>query len=277
MSNYQLIALDMDDTLLNSQKIITPKTQDAIHRAFAAGKEVVLCTGRSTQELLEYFALFPEMHYAICASGAYLYDVKTQQSHLLHTFTRPLVETVFALAQSKDVFPQLYLDGSPYILEPALDHAGDYHVAQYETLFRSVSVISPDPYALCLKGAERMVKINLYHRSQEDRLDTRRRLEHLPVMLVDSEVTGLEVSPLGADKGSGLRALCQLLGLPMEQTIAVGDSYNDLPALTAAGLGVAVGNARDATKAVCGAIVADCNHDGVAQTIDRFLLGEETH
>lgn len=68
--SYQLIALDIDGTLLNTNKEITPDTEAAVHRAFAAGKEVVLSTGRSFAELAEILDTFPEMRYGICESGA---------------------------------------------------------------------------------------------------------------------------------------------------------------------------------------------------------------
>ena len=71
---YQLIALDIDGTLLNTNKEITPDTEAAVHRAFAAGKEVVLSTGRSFAELAEILDTFPEMRYGICESGALIFD-----------------------------------------------------------------------------------------------------------------------------------------------------------------------------------------------------------
>lgn len=71
---YQLIALDIDGTLLNSKKEITPDTEAMVHRAFQAGKQVVLSTGRSFAELEEILHCFPEMRYGICESGALTFD-----------------------------------------------------------------------------------------------------------------------------------------------------------------------------------------------------------
>lgn len=80
------------------------------------------------------------------------------------------------------------------------------------------------------------------------------------------------LSAPGCDKGVGLEKLCACLNLPMEQTIVVGDADNDLEALKKAGLAVAMANAGEAIKAVADVVVADCDHDGCAEAVERYLL-----
>jgi hydroxymethylpyrimidine pyrophosphatase-like HAD family hydrolase len=75
------------------------------------------------------------------------------------------------------------------------------------------------------------------------------------------------------DKGVALRLLAAELGIPMERVAAIGDSFNDLPLLRAAGFAIAMGSAPDSLKAEADAVVADVEHDGVAEAIDRFVLG----
>ena len=100
-------------------------------------------------------------------------------------------------------------------------------------------------------------------------------LSGVEVELARSETSSLEFSPAGVSKGSGLAELCHITGLPLEATIAVGDSDNDLPILERAGLAVAMGNARERVRQAAGAVVADNDHDGCAEAIRRFLLGDE--
>ena len=66
--------------------------------------------------------------------------------------------------------------------------------------------------------------------------------------------------------------MCEALGIPVEQSIAVGDQSNDLTMIRIAGLGVAMGNATEEVKAVADTVTADCDHDGVAQVIEQYLL-----
>lgn len=265
----------MDGTLLNSRKEITPRTQDAIRRAFSAGKDVVLCTGRSTAELVEYMKMFPEMRYAICSSGAYIYDIQEQQYRDRHCLDWEIVETIFQIAENKDIFPQIFMNSKPYLFRGKLDEMGKYHIEQYEESFRAWGELCENPYAFCRRQRGDIVKVNLYHTSPQDRQATRRALDGLPLVFANAELTGLELSPAGVDKGVGLQALCTRLHLPLSQVISVGDSDNDLPSLRRAGLSIAMGNARDAVKEICDVTVADCDHDGVAEAIDRYLLGGE--
>ena len=71
----------------------------------------------------------------------------------------------------------------------------------------------------------------------------------------------------------GLEKLCEYLDLPLKQTIAVGDADNDTMALKTAGLAVAMGNATGPIRELADVIVADCDHDGCAEAIDKYLLG----
>lgn len=76
----------------------------------------------------------------------------------------------------------------------------------------------------------------------------------------------------GVNKGAALRALVAILGVPMEQTLALGDDENDIPLLQAAGLGVAMGNARDEIKAVADVVTRSNGEDGWAAAIEQYIL-----
>ena len=83
-----------------------------------------------------------------------------------------------------------------------------------------------------------------------------------------------EINAIGADKGSGLQALCRCLNIPISATIAIGDSENDRPLLRDADLPLAMGNAIADVKAAAQYVMPDCDHDGVAEAIERFLLAQ---
>ena len=109
----------------------------------------------------------------------------------------------------------------------------------------------------------------------ESRTRTKERVQALalPVEMVDAESSSLELTAIGVDKGVGLTKLCEALGIPVSASIAVGDADNDLSVLRAAGLAVAMGNALDSVKAISDVTVADCDHDGCAEAIYKYLLG----
>ena len=90
--NYQLFAADMDGTVLTSEKVISPRTREALHRALAEGYEVLFATGRSYSEVKPYLKDFPEMHYLLTVSGASVVDLRAGKSICRHPFSPGTVE-----------------------------------------------------------------------------------------------------------------------------------------------------------------------------------------
>lgn len=270
---YQLIALDIDGTLLNTRKEITPDTEAMVHRAFQAGKQVVLSTGRSFAELEEILDHFPEMRYGICESGALIFDRNQPEPIAVHPIPLDVVRQAAEIARRREVLIHIFQQGRPVISRHQMDQLEDYHIPYFRPMFQRYSLQVEDALDHCLGLPKPSIeKINLYHHSTQERTVTRTLLAHLPLELVDSEQTSLELSAAQVDKGRGLRELCAHLDVPVEATIAVGDSFNDAAILQAAGLAVGMGNAAEPVRQLCDVIVADCDHDGVAEAIRRYLL-----
>ena len=89
----------------------------------------------------------------------------------------------------------------------------------------------------------------------------------------DSRWWQVNVTAPGTSKGAALRDLCALFDIPLRDTLAVGDGINDVELICAAGLGIAMGNAVEEVKQVAAAVVADNKNDGVAEALERFVLG----
>lgn len=93
--------------------------------------------------------------------------------------------------------------------------------------------------------------------------------------ITNSSPYNLEINPLGVNKAAGIKEVCGLLGIKMEEVVAVGDSLNDLAAIQQAGLGVAMGNAQETVKEEADAVTSSNNEDGIAEVIRRFILLDE--
>ena len=274
-SRYQLIALDIDGTLLNSEKEITPDTEAMVHRAFRAGKQVVLSTGRSFAELEEILQHFPEMRYGICESGALVFDRELEQPIAVHPIPLDIVCQAAEIARQRDVLIHIFQKGRPVISRHQMEQLDAYQIPYFRSMFQRYSLQVTDALDYCLAlPAPSIEKINLYHHATQERTVTQSLLSQLALELVDSEKTSLELSATQVDKGRGLRELCAHLNIPVETTIAVGDSFNDAAILRAAGLAVGMGNAAEPVRRLCDVIVRDCDHDGVAEAIRTHLLTE---
>ena len=267
----RIIALDIDGTLLNSQKQVTPDAKAAIRQAVERGVTVAFCTGRAVSELEELSALLPEIRYAVFSSGGGLYDLKEKRIISLHAIPRAQAEEIMAAARTKDLMPQLVIGERDVIQASHMENLERYHMEIYRPLYEKAMTLTPDIYAYFDACREDILKINLYHADPAERVRTREQLAHLQMEKAYSEVSSLECSAWGVNKGSGLMRLCDHLGIPREASAAVGDAENDIPTLRAAGIGIAMGNANDLVKRAADHVVADMDHGGCAEAI-RFIL-----
>ncbi len=269
---YQLIALDMDGTLLNSDLRVTPGNRAAIRRAAEAGKHVALSTGRCLSEIRDVVRDIPEIRYMICENGSCVYDRK--YDHTIHVDPVPVEEMRYILsrAEALGAVVQVFHDNQSYFSRADADFVDECGVSAYRETFRRTAVFDEKLFENYGERPFRIEKVNLYFRSPEARSRAHAELSQRPLQSVETLGYMLELVSELADKGRGLNELCRHLGVPVERTIAVGDSMNDIEILRAAGLSVAMGNACPEAKDAADIVAPDCDHDGVAWVIEKYLL-----
>ena len=273
-TRYALAALDMDGTLLSSDHELTPFTRNVLVRAADAGKVIALCTGRCLSELWDTLHRAPGVGYAIAENGGCLYDVKAGRVLRQATLPEDAVRTALTLAGEYDVCVQCFIEGQSWMQYQGEEALAHFHIADYLPVFDGGSKYDMNVIARALDHG-RLEKINLFFADPVRKEEYCGRIAGLGLTVVGSLGFGCELSPPGVDKGSGLQQLCGLLGIPIEESIGVGDGGNDLTLVSAAGLGVAMGNAEDGVKAAADVLTGDCDHDGAALAVLRYMLGED--
>ena len=268
---YRLMAIDMDGTLLNSEKKILKETIADLRTAADAGKYLVFSTGRGLAELRDYLEELPFIQYGICISGAFVYDFEKQQVIHSQTLSKDLVDTIMQRGRPEEPMVHFLTDDKAYMQQSHIDHIEDYHMEVYLDLYERVTEKCKDIYAL-YSTLDRFEKINFYHRSVASRNRTKERLSDLPVSLTYAEETSLEIVAKGVSKAYGLQKLCAFLDIDPSEAIAIGDAWNDSEILQAAGLPVAMGNAAPEIKKLCPVVVADNNHNGVGEAVRKYLM-----
>lgn len=273
MGKYKLIALDMDGTLLNSKKQITGGTKKMIRRAAEEGKIVALSTGRGLAELHEYLEQVPEVRYLDCTSGAVVYDCQEKKVIARRTISVSDMEKLMEIASQEDVMVH-FLSERSIVQKDKVEKMEEYHMGIYKTMFETKADHYEDIFKFYSDNPVPMEKCNIYHHTPEERTVTEEKIKAagLPVVMVHAEETSLEITAEGVNKAAGLLALCRHLDISPEETIVVGDADNDREVLQTAGLAIAMGNAADHIKALADVVVADCDHDGCAEAIEKYLL-----
>lgn len=276
MEQYKLIAFDMDGTLLNSQKKITDKTCEAIQKAIDAGIIVILNTGRCVAELEEYMDVLKNIQYINSTSGALVYDRKSDKDIYSSALDVDTVKAILDIVSSKNVMIDFFTRES-IVQRDKIEKMEQYRMEVYRDMFERVTVKWEDICGQYLEKPFPVAKLNIYHTSEEARNYTRQRIEELQlgVEMVNAETTSLEISAKGIDKGIGLEKLCQYLNISLSQTIVVGDADNDIGAMKKAGLAVAMGNANERIKELADVMVADNDHDGCREVIEKYIFAKD--
>lgn len=271
--DFRLVAFDMDGTLLSSRKEVLPSSRDAVDRLARAGVAVTLCTGRAPVMIKTHHRELPSVRYAVCASGAILYDLAERRVMSRRSIEAELVRRAAEVCGRYDTTLDAFAGEGFYYSACLLERAADYGMQAYVPMFDRIGMPADDAWSPFVSGGESTEKIDVFFADPADRDRARAELEGLPLVMSYSERSSLELSPAGVDKGIGLSELAGMLGIPMSATVAVGDADNDLPMLRAAGLSIAMGNANERARRAAGVVVADNDHDGCAEAARLVLAG----
>ena len=274
IDSIKLIVIDMDGTLLRTDKTVDPKTVDDIRNAVQNGIEVAYCTGRGTAEMQDVFRTLPMVRYAILTSGAVIYDCTEDRFISQNGVDHPWIEQIIETAAHYNAMPHFLTDRESIVSESDVSHMADFHMEIYHPMYEQIARKVSDMKAEGLNHDE-IAKINIYFRSVEDRREGYETLKHLPLQVTLSENTTLELTAPETNKATGLKLLAEHLRIPMSQTAAIGDNFNDIELLKAAGFSVAMGNASAEIREMCDHVTTDNDHNGVGQAI-RFIIQKQS-
>ena len=283
-TKYELIALDMDGTLLDSGQRITPRAKAAVREILAHGKQVVFATGRCRPQLEEYLECFPKMRYLICENGACVCDLKTGEDLFRRALPQQQVLHVMEAVEKEDVLAAFFIGNRSFMDRRTFLRMEEFGLESYRAVFAKSAVWVEDLFSFYRDRPLEVEKIALFfpsgnlnardglHRRAQACARVQERIHSLPVTMAVSASGNMEITGEGVNKGTGLKLLCGHLGLPLSQTAAVGDGENDRELLRLAGLAVAMENASASIRAAAAVTVPDCDHDGAAVAMERYML-----
>lgn len=245
MANYKLLALDLDGTVLTDDKKITEATRKWIRKAVDEGVTVIFSTGRGIQTagaIWDDLALDAPM---VMVNGAEIWKGPGQLWER-HFISRDDIRWLHEQAMAAEA------KFWGYSVE-SLTHKKDWTEEMFERDW---------------------LKFGMHHADLDEIQKLRELLQNREsIEITRSAPINIEISLKGISKETGVRRVCELLGITMDQVMAVGDNLNDQRLIRAAGLGVAMGNADEELKQIANVVTESNEEDGVAKAIERYLLG----
>lgn len=270
---YDLVAIDIDGTLVTSENKLASAVASSIRQAQSHGVGVTLVSGRPK---LKVAPLSQELGLTlpyISSGGAHIIDPSNNLVILRRPLERATVAEVVRLARATQAAiiaqepDNLYYEGSPEELERliATDRINSSGVGdQRVEILRVEDVLqaSPEPTKLTVCASPDLLLA----------LEKKLYLLNLPVYLTYSEPNYLEVTHLDINKGEALKLLAEYLNVPLKRILAIGDSRNDISMFLVVGTAVAMGNAHESVKAVAHLIAPSNDEDGVAWVLRELIL-----
>lgn len=273
-SDLRLVFSDMDFTYLADDKSIPADNLRLLDRLMGRGIGFVPCSGRPWMALPQELLQSPAVHYAVTSNGAAVVDVRSgrtlQQKLIGPERTLALYDRVRDLETTFDCFA----DGEALAERARFSKVADYgiHPGVYRFI-SSTRVLLDQPTEDVIRAHPHIDKLTLFFKTPADRQAIIEAVEVDPSLAwTSSDDHNLEVMDAFASKGAGLTWLCAYLGLTCAQCAAFGDSDNDLSMIEAAGLGVAMANAKEKVKAHADRVApCDNNEAGVARFLEGYL------
>ncbi len=278
MDLIKLISMDLDGTLLDTGRRIPEKNRIAIQKAEAMGIEILISTG-SPYGLMPHDELEGlNISYAITANGSAIYEYKTGRCIYEESIETDTILPILRFLLTKDMHIDMFIQGKAYCpaytrsIVDRLDVPG-----ARKTYILNKRVWLKDTLSFIKENDLSVQKITMNFYPDEtgrlvDRAEVKQRLESDAALKVVSGGWGnLEITKNGVNKGRALRKFCELRHIPIEDTVAIGDSLNDLDIIQTAGIGVAMGNAMDEVKASADRVTLSNDECGVAEMISELL------
>ena len=269
MENYEIIVLDLDGTLTNRDKVITPKTKKALMEIQERGKKIVLASGRPTDgvmPLARELKLEKYGSYILSFNGGMITNCRTGEVVFSRLLPVEANAKIIGLAEEERVTILTY-DGHTLITNDAEspyskleNKINSMEVRQIDDLKSYVTY--PVPKFLMMDDGDYLAMV-------EPRVKAAMGKNF---SIYRSEPFFLEITPLMVDKGTALMWLADSLGIRREQVMACGDGYNDITMISEAGIGVAMENAQEPAKNAADFVTLSNDDNGVAAAIKKFAL-----
>lgn len=271
----RMVALDLDATTLDSAGFLPAENKKVLEAAIAAGVNVVVASGRCYNALPSEVTGIKGVQYAISSNGAQVRDLRNGEVLYSNCMTPEAVARLHDIVSENGYDIEVFVDGTAYMERKAWEDVRD-GVITFRRRNYIMKTRNPVDGILdfMMEHDDKIENVNIFFGDLSIKPAIRETL--VPMEEVSTVTTSFdtnwEVGGLTTSKADGLRFLCEKLSVRKEEMMAFGDSPNDIPMIRSAGIGVAVGNAKDSVKAVADFVTTSNDDAGVAVAVRKFAL-----
>ena len=272
---YKLVAIDLDGTLVTDEKELTPKTIETIKKASKKGVKIVLSSGRSFYRLerfIDALDLRKENQCTICFNGGMIVENKTKEMLYSKNLNAEEVEELIQLGKALRLPIMIYSRDTHYvetIPEVVQKNTKNLKGMNLKVVnFNQINFNKPENYIYKVCFIDKPEKI----------IEKRKQISE--EILKKYEITSsvpeyLEIVKKGIKKSEAIKVVMEKYHIQQDEVMAIGDGENDVEMLEFAGLGIAMENAKEEVKRFANDVTTSNNHDGVANAIEKYILGGE--
>lgn len=257
---YKIIFIDIDGTLRNDKKEITNRTKEAIQKVVQKGIHVVICSGRYRQYVENVSKEAMASNYIIACNGGEIYDYKNKKIIYENNLRKQIIMELYQLAEKYKV---------QFVI-----NSRDKRVVFNESDNILEEFLKTHSSTQCIFADEDASKIRTIKSEVEKLEDV--EIINLSKSLLNKDVPAenslfLDVACRGTSKGNAIKKLCTYLKIDLNDSVAIGDSYNDLPMFEVVKHCVVMGNALEDIKKVADKVIDTNDEDGVAKFLEKIL------
>ena len=268
MDKYKLVVSDFDDTLLRNDLTVSAATVTAIKKLENSGGYFAICTGRMFQSIRREALKLGLKGYIMSYQGALISDIETGKTILDTPMKCEDVLKICKVFESIGAYYQTYIDDTLYV--PEINEKTNYYTSLCNVEAIDVGAPLSNFIASTRKPAIKLLAMTDPEFAKKFIVEYNKKE---PDFLFNISKPGfIEVISRKASKGIAVKSLCNILGINISESIAIGDSLNDLPMIEVAGLGVAVANAVEEVKSKADVVTASNDDDGVRRIIEEYCL-----
>ncbi|MFV0414502.1 MAG: Cof-type HAD-IIB family hydrolase [Oscillospiraceae bacterium] len=260
-----LVLSDMDGTLLNTEKKLLAGNLQTIRLFTAMGGRFAIATGRVSESVSRYKELLSSLSPSITSGGCILYDFKSQKA--VKSALLPPLPAQKAMDEIIRLFPALGVvimagNGRVYQLQASLQTRTLFCDEKITYFVRPRQDLPPNWNKVLFAGPAHVL----------EEVENYVSMQHYPgIYFVATDRNYFEMMPQGVSKGSALESLCEVMNIPLDNTIAIGDYYNDIDIMRKAGHSVAMANAPREIQILADETTAGCNECGVGQYLYKLI------